>query len=373
MKNKHQKIQRIDAIPFFLFLVLPLLGILIAGKPLSQYLEFPPLTQHVAHAGFSWGVFAFFCAFDLLFAGPVAFHLWRCRFQRPPESFHRFPWWGWLGVAITFGSWVLAWTRFEFFEPLQAFTFSPLWFGYILCVNALAYRRTGSCMLTHQRFYFILLFLVSAAFWWFFEYLNRFVQNWYYVGADDLSPFKYFVFATLPFSTVLPAVLGTYDLLNSAMAPPPATRFYGYLPVKSPPILPWTILLSACLGLAGIGIWPDLLFPLLWLSPLLILGAWQAIRREETILFNITPEKWHRICLLAVAALICGFFWELWNFHSYAKWIYTVPFVNRFHLFEMPLLGYAGYLPFGIECALIGDLIKTFAEKRKTSEGIAHG
>jgi hypothetical protein len=47
----------------------------------------------------------------------------------------------------------------------------------------------------------------------------------------------------------------------------------------------------------------------------------------------------------------------MWNFHSLAKWIYAVPFVNRFHLFEMPLLGYAGYLPFGLECAVIGDMV----------------
>jgi hypothetical protein len=47
----------------------------------------------------------------------------------------------------------------------------------------------------------------------------------------------------------------------------------------------------------------------------------------------------------------------MWNFHSAAKWIYAVPFVNRFHFFEMPILGYAGYLPFGLECAIIGDII----------------
>jgi hypothetical protein len=29
--------------------------------------------------------------------------------------------------------------------------------------------------------------------------------------------------------------------------------------------------------------------------------------------------------------------------------------VDRFPVFEMPLLGYAGYLPFGLEIALIGD------------------
>jgi hypothetical protein len=34
-----------------------------------------------------------------------------------------------------------------------------------------------------------------------------------------------------------------------------------------------------------------------------------------------------------------------------------VPFVQRFHVFEMPLLGYAGYLPFGVTCALAADLV----------------
>ena len=59
----------------------------------------------------------------------------------------------------------------------------------------------------------------------------------------------------------------------------------------------------------------------------------------------------------AVAALICGFFWEMWNFFSLARWNYAVPFVHRFQIFEMPLLGYAGYLPFGAECAVIADVL----------------
>jgi len=50
-------------------------------------------------------------------------------------------------------------------------------------------------------------------------------------------------------------------------------------------------------------------------------------------------------------------FWELWNWGSLAKWTYSVPYVQRFQLFEMPLLGYAGYLPFGLECALVMDLV----------------
>jgi hypothetical protein len=70
----------------------------------------------------------------------------------------------------------------------------------------------------------------------------------------------------------------------------------------------------------------------------------------------------------ACAALICGFFWELWNFKSLAHWEYAVPFVQRFHVFEMPLLGYAGYLPFGLECLVVADACLA----RKYSGGLAY-
>ena len=68
-------------------------------------------------------------------------------------------------------------------------------------------------MLTDRPGLLALLFPVSALFWWFFEYLNRFVQNWYYVEVSKFSPLEYALLATLSFSTVLPAVLGTRDLL----------------------------------------------------------------------------------------------------------------------------------------------------------------
>ena len=67
----------------------------------------------------------------------------------------------------------------------------------------------------------------------------------------------------------------------------------------------------------------------------------------------------------ALAALLCGFFWEMWNFHSLAKWIYQVPYVQRYPIFEMPLLGYAGYLPFGLECALLGMIVDEAMRKRE--------
>jgi hypothetical protein len=117
------------------------------------------------------------------------------------------------------------------------------------------------------------------------------------------------------------------------------------------------MLLLAAVGLTGIGIWPDSLYPLLWVSPLLIITSLQAISGERTVFSSVTRGDWRRIYCSAIAALICGFFWEMWNFHSAAKWVYTVPYVYRYLVFEMPLLGFGGYLPFGLECAVIGMLI----------------
>jgi hypothetical protein len=70
-------------------------------------------------------------------------------------------------------------------------------------------------MMLDRPAFFLLLFPISATFWWFFEYLNRFAQNWFYIGPQ-FNAREYFWYATLPFSTVLPAVLGLRDWLLSA-------------------------------------------------------------------------------------------------------------------------------------------------------------
>jgi hypothetical protein len=57
----------------------------------------------------------------------------------------------------------------------------------------------------------------------------------------------------------------------------------------------------------------------------------------------------------------------MWNYWSLAKWEYRIPFVHRFLVFEMPILGYAGYLPFGLECALIGNMVKDFMKLKGKS------
>lgn len=365
---------------------LPLLGIVIAGKPLDRYLEFPPRTRYVQHAPFSWTVFIALALFIVVSVAPfivrtvtsrlssgASRHSFgtsrrhqlsansdqpldkRVELQERRLTSHAFPWWGWLGAALTALSWALAWNRFTWFEPLQPFTFTPLWLGYILCINAWTFSRTGRCVMLDRPRFFFWLFPLSSAFWWFFEYLNRFVQNWYYIGAQEFTSLEYFLHATLPFSTVLPAVLGTTELLASY--PRISAGLEQFRPIRSTnvKIVGWGILLLASGALTVIGIWPSYLFPLVWVAPLLLIVSLQAVAGQETIFSGLAQGNWKVLWLPALAALICGFFWEMWNYKSLSHWEYAVPFVHRFQIFEMPFLGYAGYLPFGLECVVVAQ------------------
>jgi hypothetical protein len=113
----------------------------------------------------------------------------------------------------------------------------------------------------------------------------------------------------------------------------------------------------AAVGLAGIGVWPNYLFPLLWVSPLLIIVSLQILMQERSVIDRMSTGDWSVTVASVSAALFCGFFWEMWNYPSLAKWEYSIPFVHRFLVFEMPILGYAGYLPFGLECTVVGGLL----------------
>jgi hypothetical protein len=337
---------------------LPLSGIALSGRDIHAYLAFPPLTLYVRHAPFSAWVFLVYTTLDLLLIMAIGrlFLTARGKVSVGRMRGGRWPVWGWAGAAILLGGWALAWTRMAWFAPFQAHTFCLPWIGYILLVNAACLQRSGRSLLTDAPDRFVLLICASALFWWFFEYLNRFVQNWYYEGVDDFSPLAYFTFASLAFASVLPAVLSTYRLLLSF----PLFESLGSLrpiQIARPRMLAARVLTAAALGLALLGIFPDTLFGLLWVSPLLVITALQTLGGRTTIFAPLAHGDWRPIVTAALAALICGFCWELWNIGSLARWHYTIPYVDRYRIFAMPVLGYGGYLPFGLECLAVGAVV----------------
>ena len=359
--SKRRRAAGVLLLTLLLVWIAPLPGLLASGEPAAAFLRFPPRTEHVAHAPFTWQAFILL---SLPVVAALALYLiaiTRARPEPPPAVFQkRFPWWGWLGIVCVAAGWFLAWNDAGVPPAWRRYTFTPLWLGYILTVNALAHRRTEQSLLTHHTVWFLALFPVSAVFWWAFEHLNQFTDNWYYTGLVELSDWQYFLQTTLPFSTVLPAVASTWFLLKTFAR----LNAFPLVPVAGHPALAWAALGLGVAGLAGLGIWPEALFAMLWLAPLLVLAGLQYLLLGETLLAPLRHGDWRPVLQPALAALVCGFFWELWNAGSLAQWHYSIPHVDRFRLFEMPLLGYAGYLPFGLECALVIDVTRGMFKER---------
>ena len=134
-----------------MLLGLPLLGAVLAGKPVYLYLEFSPVTRYVQHAEFSWLGFLVLGSLSLLLLVVLAL-----MYPPPPRDGHhfsqgaryRFPWWDWVAVVLLLTSWILAWSRFAWFRPLQPYTFTPLW-ALLHRGHQCADLQTGGCLHDH--------------------------------------------------------------------------------------------------------------------------------------------------------------------------------------------------------------------------------
>jgi hypothetical protein len=271
---------------------------------------------------------------------------------------------GWLGWSLIIIFWPLNWllpgirTHWIFF---------PLWLGYCLTVDALVFRRKGHSLLTRNPKAYVIMFLISAPAWWLFEVFNWRVQNWFYTGRQFFTDLEYFALSSFSFATVMPAVFGTAELLSTA-------KWLGRIK-RGPRIVPSraTLLLffaAGCLMLVLLLRWPLYFFPFLWLSLFFIFEPLNVWLGNRSLAQYSAVGDWRPMVALWLGGLICGFFWEMWNFYAHPKWIYQIPFFDFIHIFEMPLLGYVGYLPFALELFALYHLVTGLWPQRGTREFI---
>ncbi len=242
----------------------------------------------------------------------------------------------------TMAWWVFAWTR----VPIASeYSFFPLWLGYIFTLNAASETLYRDSLMKRTGWRFIFLFVASIPLWWFFEWVNSYLQNWHYALQHPISPLHYAVRASIDFSTVVPAVLSsTFLFLRFLRA-----RQIGKC--RAVAIDRWWLAVAVVIGLTSFYLmqaFPRQTFPLAWIAPFLIIEPVLYISGLPSLLGQIAKGDWTLTISAMAATLFTGFFWELWNYHSLPKWYYTVPYVDFWKVFEMPILGYAGYPFFGI-------------------------
>jgi hypothetical protein len=263
----------------------------------------------------------------------------------------RLPLHGWVGLGLVGVSWYLNWTLPGLRTHLL---FLPLWLGYVLVVDALVLVRAGTSILSRSRPGFIALFLASVPVWWLFELLNQRLRNWHYLGGEELTDLQYALLASLSFSTVIPAVFETAELLRTFRW----TERFGRGP-RVPDTDAWrrAYLAAGASLLALLLAWPLTFYPLCWISLIFVLEPVARWLGRRSLLAHLSHGDWRPVVALALGALVCGVFWELWNWRAYPKWVYTTPGWGFWYVFEMPLFGYFGYLPFGLELYPMAQLL----------------
>ena len=231
------------------------------------------------------------------------------------------------------------------FDPLGQYSFFPLWLGYILVVDSLVLRRTGSSLLVRNPLAVVGMFLLAIPYWWSFEWINQVTQNWIYVGDDEYSRVNGLMIGSLHFSVVIPAVFESAELIGSFSW---IRRFGGGPRIKlSHPQL-YGVIFTGFLSLAALLLWPSYFYPLTWLFLFFIFDPINYLRGQPSVVAQLRYGDWRPFVAIMFGALLTGWFWEMWNSAS-VSWVYDIGFFDFAHIFEMPLLGYGGYLPFGLE------------------------
>lgn len=254
-----------------------------------------------------------------------------------------FRWYGFLGIVVV----ILM--QINFFVKLQPFAnwyFPIIWLGFILTIDAINKKISGKSLISDNFNKFLGVIIISALFWWIFEFTNLSIENWEYQGLAFSNDVSKNFFGTLSFATVLPAFFEIYELIrNIHLFDNVKLKRHHRLTKRFFHIMFSVGIISFILPI----FFPEYTFPLVWLSFFFILDPLNYLHKQPSIIRHLRDGKLVIPLSLLIAGIICGFFWEFWNYWAIPKWTYSVPFVGFFKIFEMPLLGYLGYFPFSFE------------------------
>jgi hypothetical protein len=150
------------------------------------------------------------------------------------------------------------------------------------------------------------------------------------------------------FATITPAIFETADLIEAfgwfrtarSIRFSRATRgwmvFFGAICSLIPLLVPQVIARR--------------LFVLVWIGFVFLLDPINYQLGLPSLLGDFEQGRRSRFYALLMAGFVCGWFWEFWNYRAATKWYYTFPSFQELKVFEMPIPGYLGFLPFALDC-----------------------
>jgi hypothetical protein len=244
-------------------------------------------------------------------------------------------------------------------EPFASWFYPLAWWSYIFIIDGIIFRIQGNSLILSRRREFLVMIPWSVAFWLFFEMINLRTQNWYYINVIGnlwLRWVGYFI----SFATVLPGMFETYELLV-------CLNLYSKVKTRTMVFPKSWIPIFYLIGIIFLFLplfFPRYCFPLIWLGVFFLLDPINYLHGSPSLMRDWEKGHFRRLLLLLTAGLICGFFWEFWNFWATSKWVYRVPFFEKFKIFEMPFAGFLGFPPFAVEAFVFYNFVSLFRFKR---------
>lgn len=266
-----------------------------------------------------------------------------------------FRWWGGAGLGTILAAEGLLLLR----TPWVTTFFTPVvWTGYLLLMDALVASLEGDSLLGRSPREFLSLAFWSVPLWLIFEAYNLRLQNWTYVGLPA-NPLVLGIGYVWSFATIWPAIFETAAFVR-------ALGLFSSKGTPHPPLSNSRRLAIFLCGLAFVTV-PLLvparagayLFGAVWIGFILLLDPLNARCKGLSFLRDYEAGDAGTFRAFLAAGWICGILWEFWNYWAAAKWIYIFPIGQDWKVFEMPLAGYLGFLPFALECRVMYEFLGT--------------
>ncbi len=232
------------------------------------------------------------------------------------------------------------------------------WWPLIIILDSLNFRIKGSSPLSDSLENFIFAAFFSVPVWLVFELFNLRLQNWSYHNLPPELPLRWLGYY-IAFASVIPAFLELSALLQWALQ----RKSIPFFRLKATPGLLNGFMLLGFLLLAFSILFPNLFFPFVWLGFIFLLDPVSYRLKINSLLADLERQYGNRIISWLLAGFAAGVLWESLNFWAGAHWKYTIPYLNFCKIFQMPIFGFAGFLPFALEVFAMTTLLD-FTRKR---------
>lgn len=233
---------------------------------------------------------------------------------------------------------------------------TPLcWTGLLLLLDGIMHRRRGEAggaggsPIRARPWRFAAIYLLSIPVWLVFDWVNFwFIDAWRYHGLPENFFWRYAGYF-LAFGAICPGMFLIADIVQRKGV----AKLRGPALNLGPVACTILVLVGGAMALYPFFVRDPVGSLTLWLGWFFLLDPINERLGAASILGDWRRGRYGRTVSLMIGGAVCGLLWEFWNYWAIAKWTYNLPFLGSLEgiaYFEMPALGFLGFLPFALEC-----------------------